>query len=140
MPLRREWLREGLPDFAGSLHVALYPRRDLLGLTDFELWQRYSSSIQQTLIETGEIESAEFFPETAKEALANFARDQRTSRARRQPADIRAELRELGLPRSLEWLLALDFEEWLFFRDERELAISAATTQGFLTMFIVDDT
>jgi hypothetical protein len=138
-PLRREWVQTGLPDFTGSLHVALYRPDDFLGLADFELFQRYSSSIQQTLIETGAIESAEFFPESEDEGVANFVREFRDSQDRRNQGDIRTILRELGLPPALAWIVALDFEEWVVFRDESELAVSAKARQGFLTMFIVDD-
>lgn len=101
---------EGLPGFRGTLHVALHPRGDFLGLADFDLRQRYSSSIQQTPIPTGDIAPSEFFPESMEEGVARFVRQFRVRQAQRGRGGLRAELRSLTAPATLRWLLDLQYE------------------------------
>jgi len=138
LPTRSCFIEEALPGLNGSLHVALYAREHFADLVDFNLYQNYSSSVQQVLIQTGAIDYEWFSPDTVEEGVSSFLEFLEDFRPKQGPGDIRKILRGLRLPREARWVLDLDFEEWDASIEEGNLDITAATRQGYLTMFVAE--
>ena len=137
--MKRFWSPDGVPSCIGGLYVALYPKTDFKDLIDFNLYQRYSSSVQQDIIADGVADADSFFPETAVEGTNRFYARLPEIEKQRNARDIRQFLSRLRLPNELEWLTDLDFEEWIIDSSDESLELTASTNQGYLTMFVVDD-
>ena len=58
---------------------------------------------------------------------------------RRNANDVRQFLGNLRLPKEVEWVTDLEFEEWIIDSGDESLELTASTKQGYLTMFVVDD-
>lgn len=138
-PLRRFWSKEGIPSCVGGLYVALYPKSDFETLIDFNLYQNYSSSAQQDIIAHGAPDADSFFPEAAEEGAARFYARLPDFEKRKNAGDIRRFLGGLQVPKDVEWILELDFEEWDISAGDESLELTASTKQGYLTVFVVDD-
>ena len=138
-PITACCVREALARPRGTLYAALYPDGDFDDLVDFNLFQRYSSSAQQSLIETGEIEWKWFLPESREEGVAAFETYLEGFRARLGQGDVRAMLEGLGLPEGAAWVLDLDFDRWEFVLEDDTLELTARTDAGYLAMFVVAD-
>jgi hypothetical protein len=137
MPTRRCWVEKGIPSIGGPLHIGLYPKQDFNDLIDFNLYQWYCSSIQQDLIETGKVDRRFFFPETPEVGTSRFEAQLGDFQKRKNEGDIRKVLADLKLPNQASWVQELDFDEWEVSTHKGELALTASTKQGYLTMFIV---
>lgn len=139
LPIRRCWVQEGISSFIGTLHIGLYPKKDFSDLIDFNLYQWYSSSIQQDLIQTGKLDRNSFFPEMEEEGVSRFESQLEELQKRKNGGDIRKILLDLHLPNQAGWVHELDYEEWEVTMHKGSLELTASTKQGYLTMFIVDD-
>jgi hypothetical protein len=138
-PVKRCCVKEGIPSYVGGLYAALYPKADFRDLIDFNLYQWYSSSVQQSLIATGVPDRDWFLPETAEEGTTRFLAQLPAFEKRKNRRDIRQVFRDLQLPKGVEWVRELDFEEWEVSSGNGALELTAATKQGYLTLFVVDD-
>jgi hypothetical protein len=137
MPIRRCFVEEGIPSFDGSLYVGLYPKESFIDLVDFNLYQWYSSSIQQDLFATGKIHYSSFFPESVEDGTSKFERQLGALLKRKNVGDVREFLRGLGMPKEAQWVQELDFEEWEWTTRKDGLELTASTKQGYLTMIVV---
>ena len=139
IPSKRLWVKDGIPNYVGSLYVALYPMGDFKDLIDFNLYQNYSSSAQQDLIAFGAPDADSFFPESAVEGTSRFYARLPELKNQMNTGDIRRFLGNLRLPKDLDWVLELEFEEWNIDSGDESLELTASTKQGYLTLFVVDD-
>lgn len=73
-----------------------------------------------------------------KERSAFYARLPEIEK-QRNARDIRQFLGKLRLPKAVEWVTDLEFEEWNIDAGDESLELAASTKQGYLTMFAVDD-
>lgn len=138
IPMKRFWSRDGVPSCIGGLYVGLYPKADFKDLIDFNLYQNYSSSVQQDIIADGAPDADSFFPESAVEGTNRFFARLPEFEKRRNARDIRQFLGNLRLPKEVEWVTGLEFEEWIIDSGDESLELTASTKQGYLTMFVVD--
>lgn len=138
LPVKRCYVREGIPSHVGALFAALYSKSDFRDLIDFELFQWYSSSIQQDLIATGEVHREWFYPETVDAGTARFWTHLPALEQQINSVDIDSVLHELHLPKEASWILQLEFEKSRISINDESIEFIAATPDGYFTMFVVD--
>lgn len=138
LPVKRCYVREGIPSHVGALFAALYPKSDFQDLIDFELFQWYSASIQQDLIASGEVQREWFYPETVDAGTARFWASLPGLEQQINRVDIDSVLRELHLPIEASWILKLEFEKSKISINDESIECIAATPDGYFTMFVVD--
>ena len=138
LPVQRLYVSPAPGSFVGNLYGALYPRASFRNLIDFNLFQVFSSSIQQDLIETGSIDMEWFYPEEVREGVARFWKGLPALAKRLRSSDLRSFLAPLSAHESARWLESLEIRQWEMSVGDGELELTALTEQGYLTMFVVD--
>ena len=72
MPINRFSGVSSIPGCHGTLYAGLYPKSKFENLVHFQLYQFFSSSIQQVLLQTGAVDYEWFFPEDKIDGLNHF--------------------------------------------------------------------
>lgn len=139
LPVKATHCPEGIPSCIGTFYAALYPASKFEDLLDFDLFQRYSSSIQQELIQSGVVDREWFCPPTLEDAMSRLPeRLDRLSKCD-ELSDITTVLQNMEIPSSADWVLDLTFSAWTVSWGTDGLEAVATTEDGFLTLFAVDD-
>ena len=139
VPHRAVFCVEGIPSCTGTLYAALYPGARFEDLLDFDLFQNFSSSIQQDLVRSGRVEREWFHPVPLEEALSRF--EQRLDRLASWPdlPDLVPVLEKMELPEEARWVLGLTYSAWIVSWGHDGLEAIASADEGYLTLFVVDD-
>lgn len=130
---------EGIPSCAGTLYAAVYPATHFEDLLDFDMFQTYSSSIQQDLIQSGTLNRESFYPPSLQEGMTSL--HERLGRLSRldQLLNIKVTLEEMALPDRAGWVLDLPLSAWIVSWEADGLEAVGASEEGFLTLFALDD-
>jgi hypothetical protein len=138
-PTKRHAVASTVPAWRGTLYVGLYPSQDFDSLAEFVTFQSYCSSIQQDLLQTGEIDMASFYPEDMEQGVARMAMWWQRVSDLPEGGDFAAALRNMRLPNELGWLSNLKPTAVIYHGSDGELALEAHAPDGYVTMFTVDD-
>jgi len=139
IPIKRHVGASAVPGCRGTLYAALYSRDDFSNLIEFAIYQFYSSSIQQVLLQTGGVDPEWFVPESPDDGTAGVRRWLDHIMRMPEGGDLPKTLGELNILSDLAWVRDFEFTAWSCSSAGGSLEIIAQSPRGYLTIFTVAD-
>lgn len=139
MPIKRTACTSPFLDSPGSLYAGLYAKDKFDNLAHFQVYNLFTSSIQQILFQTGEVDMDWFGREDKDAGAKRFENWNRAILEFPQEPSIEECFAQVALPAAVQWVKDLHFHAWAFERREGIFEVQADCLEGYLTMFTVND-
>lgn len=117
---------------------ALYAPEVASDLVDFSILERYTSSLQQTLIRDPKPELDWFFPEKETEGVLGLLRYWQGIKKIWTGDELTKIVAAWKLPPAFDWLGGLNFKEGVVHEHDDEASLTGATDQGYVTFFVLN--
>jgi len=138
LPQRYGFSPIGIKNFNGAAYAALYDKKKLNTLLEFNIFQCYASSIMQIQFQNGEIDMDWFYENNPNEILPKLIKNWSEEKLLNKEKTNEF-IKKLQLPESISWITDLEFINSEINSGDEKLEMTANTEQGFLTLFVVDD-
>lgn len=139
IPEKRYCGASKIPNCPGTLYVALYPKDKFENFIHFCIYDYYTSSIQQTLFQTGSVDMEWFVPQEGKEVISDFQDWCGQIMDFSQKPDIKKCLKSVTLPSDINWVHRLHYDAWFFSLNDGTFEVRASTDKGYLIMYAIDE-